>query len=85
MPPAAASACEYASPAMPLGSVAVEIDSAGSTVIESARVAVWLAASPTWTVNACVSAAVGVPLMTPVPRSRLRPAGSAPTVTVQPE
>ena len=62
MPPVAASACEYASPTVPLGRVAVVIDSAASTVIDSARVAVWLAASLTCTVNACVSAVVGVPL-----------------------
>ena len=66
MPPVAASACEYAVPTVPFGSVVVVMASAASTVIDSACVAVRPSESLTWTVNACVSAVVGVPLIVPV-------------------
>ena len=39
--------------------------------------------SLTVTLNEAVAAVVGVPLMTPVDAARLKPAGSAPLLTVQ--
>jgi len=55
-----------------------------TTVIDSGFAGdVFPALSFTVTLNEAVPAAEGVPLMTPVDAARLKPAGSAPLLTVQ--
>ena len=70
---------------MPPGSEEVEIVRSGAAAIEmlSDCVMVLFAASLTCTVNEELPDAVGVPESTPVDAARLKPAGSAPTVTLQ--
>ena len=86
VPPLACSVVEYAVPAVPPGSdtvVTVGGWAAAATAILNAFVPVPFAASFTCTVNDTVPAVVGVPEITPVDGTRLKPAGSDPALTLQ--
>ena len=76
----------YEPPTVPPGSDAVVIESAETTVMLSAFVAVWAVGveeSVALTVKLVVPVAVGVPVMAPVLAFRLAQDGSAPTDMVQ--
>ena len=86
VPPLACSVVEYAVPAVPLGGDAVVTVggcAAAATAMLNAFVPVLFAASVTCTVNDAVPAVVGVPEITPVPATRLNPAGSVPALRLQ--
>ena len=82
VPPAAASACEYAIPAVPAGSDAVVIFKAGGLIVsDNAFVVLPLALSVTFTVKLLDPAVPGVPEIVP-PADKVNPEGSVPTDTV---
>jgi hypothetical protein len=86
VPPLACSVVEYAVPAVPPGSdVVVTVGGCGAaaTPMLNALVPVLVAASVTCTVNDAVPEVVGVPEITPVEATRLRPAGRVPALIVQ--
>jgi hypothetical protein len=56
---------------------------AGAITMPSAFVAVFFAASVTWTVRLEVAAVVGVPVIAPVDALRDRPAGRVPAESAQ--
>ena len=69
---------------MPFGSVVVTTVGNVTTVIDSGCAGeVFPALSFTVTLNEAAPAALGVPLMMPEEAARLKPAGSAPLLTVQ--
>src|SRR5438132_2137611 len=79
-PPVAASVTVYATFVVALGNGdVVVIDSGLLIVTVYAWVASLAALSLTCTVKVVVAAVVGVPLMTPVPDTMVRPAGNDPT------
>jgi hypothetical protein len=78
MPPEAASGPLYTEPTTPFGSAAVVIVSPGAIVTKNCLVplkCVGLVASVTVTLTVAAPAALGVPLITPVARSIVNPAG----------
>jgi len=82
-PPEAASACEYAVPAVPAGSDAVVIVKAGLIVSDNGLVATPPPLSDNRTVKVAVPAAAGVPLTMPVDAARVKPVGKVPSDIVQ--
>jgi hypothetical protein len=86
VPPLACNVVEYAAPVVPPGSDVVMTEgdcAAAPTAMLKAFVPVLLAASVTCTVNDAVPEVVGVPEITPVDATRVRPAGSVPALTIQ--
>jgi hypothetical protein len=92
VPPDAANVAAYVEPTVPLGSDAVEIDSGGALLPEAATVidstTDWVCAGVPESVTEKVmdeplTAAVGVPEMTPVAAARVKPVGRAPLVIRQ--
>jgi hypothetical protein len=80
VPPLAASVWLYAAVSVAPGRLVVVTTGAALTTIDNACSSNTPFASVTRTVKFEVPATVGVPLITPVPLFRLRPAGSDPTV-----
>ncbi len=73
----------YAAVSVPSGSAVVVIVRPALIVIDNACVVLTPLASVSSTVKFEVPAVVGTPLITPVAESRLRPAGSVPSVIAQ--
>jgi hypothetical protein len=82
VPPLACKLTEYAVPVVPPGRSVVATDTGGGAIdMDSARVALWEAASVTRTVKLAAPWLVGVPPIAPLD-ARARPAGSEPPPTV---
>ena len=81
VPPAVAIVVEYAVAAVAGGSVVVVIVSAVAMVIERSRVTAAPALSATRTVKLETPFVEGVPVITPVAATMLRPVGNVPAVT----
>lgn len=86
VPPVACNVVEYAVSAVPEGSEVVVTEggcAAADTVMLNAFVPVLFAASVTCTVNEDAPVAVGVPEITPVEATKVRPAGKVPALRFQ--